>query len=65
MAGRWSARSNAAGWRDWLEANHADLDGVYLVSWRRGAGKSSVAYEEAVEEALCVGWIDFDRSRHR
>ncbi len=47
-----------AGWRDWLEANHADLDGVYLVSWRRGAGKSSVAYEEAVEEALCVGWID-------
>ena len=47
-----------AGWRDWLEGNHADLDGVYLVSWRRGAGRTSVPYEEAVEEALCVGWID-------
>jgi uncharacterized protein YdeI (YjbR/CyaY-like superfamily) len=47
-----------AGWRAWLDANNADLDGVYLVSWRRGSGKTSVPYEEAVEEALCVGWID-------
>ena len=47
-----------AGWRVWLDANHAALDGVYLVSWRRGSGKTSVPYEEAVEEALCVGWID-------
>jgi uncharacterized protein YdeI (YjbR/CyaY-like superfamily) len=47
-----------AGWRAWLDANHAERDGVYLVSWRRGSGKTSVPYEEAVEEALCVGWID-------
>jgi uncharacterized protein YdeI (YjbR/CyaY-like superfamily) len=47
-----------AGWRAWLDANHADLDGVYLISWRRGSGKTSVPYEEAVAEALCVGWID-------
>ncbi len=47
-----------AGWRAWLVANHATSSGVHLVSWRRGSGRTSVAYEEAVEEALCVGWID-------
>jgi len=47
-----------AGWRAWLIANHATSTGVHLVSWRRGSGKASVPYEEAVEEALCVGWID-------
>jgi uncharacterized protein YdeI (YjbR/CyaY-like superfamily) len=31
---------------------------VYLISWRRGSGKASVSYEDAVEEALCVGWVD-------
>lgn len=47
-----------ADWRAWLIANHATSDGVHLVSWRRGSGRTSVAYAEAVEEALCVGWID-------
>jgi uncharacterized protein YdeI (YjbR/CyaY-like superfamily) len=47
-----------AGWRDWLIAHHATTSGVYLVSWRRGAGQGSVPYEDAVEEALCVGWVD-------
>lgn len=44
-------------WRAWLEANHAAVPGVWLVSWRRGHGPR-VEYEEAVEEALCFGWID-------
>ena len=47
-----------AGWREWLIANHATSKGVYLVSWRRATGRTSVPYEEAVEEALCVGWVD-------
>ena len=47
-----------AGWREWLIANHGSSNGVYLLSWRRGAGKASVPYDDAVEEALCVGWID-------
>jgi uncharacterized protein YdeI (YjbR/CyaY-like superfamily) len=47
-----------AAWRAWLIANHATSSGVYLVSWRRGSGRTSVPYAEAVEEALCVGWID-------
>ena len=46
-----------ATWRAWLEANHATGTGVHLVSWKRGFGPS-VPYEEAVEEALCFGWID-------
>lgn len=47
-----------AGWRAWLIENHATSGGVHLVSWRRPSGKTSVPYEDAVEEALCVGWID-------
>jgi uncharacterized protein YdeI (YjbR/CyaY-like superfamily) len=47
-----------AGWRAWLIANHGTMNGVYLVSWRRGSGRTSVPYEDAVEEALCVGWVD-------
>ena len=47
-----------AGWRAWLVANHGASTGVYLVSWRRPTGRESVPYEEAVEEALCVGWVD-------
>ena len=47
-----------AGWRAWLADHHETSKGVYLTSWRRGSGKTSVSYEEAVEEALCVGWID-------
>jgi uncharacterized protein YdeI (YjbR/CyaY-like superfamily) len=46
-----------AAWRAWLEANHATTTGAWLVSWRTGHGPR-VAYEDAVEEALCFGWID-------
>jgi uncharacterized protein YdeI (YjbR/CyaY-like superfamily) len=47
-----------AGWRAWLIANHVTSSGVHLVSWRKSSGKTSVPYADAVEEALCVGWID-------
>ncbi len=47
-----------AGWRTWLIENYATSGGVHLVSWRKAPGRTSVSYEEAVEEALCVGWID-------
>ena len=46
-----------AAWRAWLEANHASESGVWLVSWRKDQGPR-VEYVEAVEEALCFGWID-------
>ena len=45
-------------WRAWLEANHTRPDGVWLVTFKRATGKPRVEYEEAVEEALCFGWVD-------
>ena len=50
-----------ATWRAWLIEHHATERGVYLAMWRRAAereGREGVPYAEAVEEALCVGWID-------
>jgi uncharacterized protein YdeI (YjbR/CyaY-like superfamily) len=47
-----------AEWRDWLVQHHARTEGVWLVSFKKSSGKPRVAYEEAVEEALCFGWID-------
>ncbi|MBO3100904.1 YdeI/OmpD-associated family protein [Cellulomonas fengjieae] len=45
-------------WRDWLLAHHATEPGAWLVSWKASTGRPCVQYERAVEEALCVGWID-------
>ncbi len=45
-------------WRDWLEQNHCQDTGVWLISYKKGTGKSRFDYDEAVEEALCFGWID-------
>ncbi len=47
-----------AAWRAWLEAHHRQDSGVWLVTWKKRAGKPTVTYDEAVEEALCFGWID-------
>ncbi len=47
-----------AGWRSWLEKNHAKSDGVWLVFYRASTGKRRLSWEEAVREALCFGWID-------
>lgn len=47
-----------AQWRAWL-AEHADEGrGVWAVTWRAGSGGPVVPYDDLVEEALCVGWID-------
>ncbi|MBU6343408.1 MAG: YdeI/OmpD-associated family protein [Bacteroidetes bacterium] len=49
---------NRAEWRAWLEANHASAEGVWLVYFKKESGKPRVEYSDAVEEALCFGWID-------
>src|ERR1043165_6447134 len=46
-----------ATWRSWLQTNHATATGAWLVTWRKGHGPV-LDYGEAVEEALCFGWID-------
>ena len=47
-----------AAWRAWLERHHTQSDGVWLVSYKKATGKARFDYAEAVEEALCFGWID-------
>jgi uncharacterized protein YdeI (YjbR/CyaY-like superfamily) len=48
----------AAAWRAWLERNHAREKEICLIYYKKASGKKSVTYEEALEEALCFGWID-------
>lgn len=45
-------------WRAWLDEHHGSSPGVWLVSWRKHTGRPTVPYEEAVTEALAVGWVD-------
>jgi len=45
-------------WRTWLEQNHTRTEGVWFISFKKATGKPRVTYDEAVEEALCFGWID-------
>lgn len=52
-----------AEWRAWLAQHHMDATGVWLISYKKATGKPRVEYEEAVEEALCFGWIDSKGSK--
>jgi len=49
---------NATRWRAWLRQNHLKKEGVWLVYYRKGSGRTSVSYEDSVDEALAFGWID-------
>jgi uncharacterized protein YdeI (YjbR/CyaY-like superfamily) len=45
-------------WRGWLQKHHTDSAGVWLVFAKKHSKLPTVSYDEAVEEALCFGWID-------
>ena len=47
-----------AEWRAWLEVHHTASRGVLLIYGKKGGRAGGIGYEEAVEEALCFGWID-------
>jgi uncharacterized protein YdeI (YjbR/CyaY-like superfamily) len=47
-----------AEWRAWLEANHDTTSEIWLITYHKASDKVSVPYNDAVEEALCFGWID-------
>ena len=50
---------HAGAWRAWLAQNHGEQNGVWLVLARKGTSEpTSLSYDEALEEALCHGWID-------
>lgn len=50
-------------WRKWLSENHDKEKEIWLVNYRKNSGKTSIPYNDAVEEALCFGWIDGARKR--
>lgn len=49
---------NRSEWRSWLERNHQEAKEVWLAHYKNAAGKPTISYVEAVEEALCFGWVD-------
>ena len=59
-----------AAWRRWLAAHHESSPGIWLIFDRKGSRPDRLAYADAVEEALCFGWIDslvrsIDEGRYR
>ena len=53
-----SAFASAHAWRQWLARNHTASDGIWLRLFKKTSGVASVTYDEALDEALCYGWID-------
>jgi uncharacterized protein YdeI (YjbR/CyaY-like superfamily) len=52
---------NAADWRQWLTTHHGDTAGVWLKIYKKHSGRPSITIEEALDQALCFGWIDGQR----
>ncbi|RFS21841.1 bacteriocin-protection protein, YdeI/OmpD-associated family [Chitinophaga silvatica] len=50
--------TTAAEWDKWLAKNHAKSDGVWLRIYKKDSGVETIYYPEALDEALCYGWID-------
>jgi uncharacterized protein YdeI (YjbR/CyaY-like superfamily) len=55
---------DSAAWRRWLGANHADSAGVWLMLAKQSAPRPGVTQAEAIEDAVCFGWIDGQVRRH-
>lgn len=45
-------------WRKWLQKNHTQKNEIWLVFFKKHTGKPGIPYDDAVEEAICFGWID-------
>jgi uncharacterized protein YdeI (YjbR/CyaY-like superfamily) len=50
--------ATAQAWHTWLEKNQGKSDGLWLRIYKKDSGKKTVTYAEALDEALCYGWID-------
>ena len=56
--------ANAAAFRRWLKSNHATHDGIWMQLAKKDSGIPSITYAEALDEALCYGWIDGQKKTH-
>ncbi len=52
--------SNSAAFRRWLRTNHATHPGIWMQLAKKDSGILSITYAEALDEALCYGWIEAD-----
>ena len=58
-----AAFSSATAWHDWLESEHARSDGIWLRLAKKNAPEPTISYAEALDVALCFGWIDAQTRR--
>jgi len=58
------AFATAAAFRRWLQTNHAAHPGIWMQIAKKGSGRQSITYAEALDEALGCGWIDGQRRSH-
>jgi uncharacterized protein YdeI (YjbR/CyaY-like superfamily) len=56
--------ASRADWREWLDAHHGDTGGAWLKIAKKGRGIASVSHAEALDVAICFGWIDAVRHAH-
>jgi uncharacterized protein YdeI (YjbR/CyaY-like superfamily) len=56
--GKTSYLTDRKDWRSWLKKNHDKEKEIWLIYYRKSSGKLRIPYNDAVEEALCFGWID-------
>jgi len=50
--------ASAAAFRRWLKTNHAAHPGIWMKLAKKATGIASITYAEALDDALCYGWID-------
>jgi len=50
-------------WREWLEKNHLKEDKVHLIHFKKHTGRRAMSSQEAMDEAICFGWIDTTMNR--
>ncbi len=53
--------NSVSAWREWLEQNHLSAQAVWLLYYTKSSGKPTISWSEAVDVALCFGWIDSKR----
>jgi uncharacterized protein YdeI (YjbR/CyaY-like superfamily) len=56
--------SSSPEFRAWLDANHGSSDGFWMRIFKKGSGKTTITYAEALDQALCYGWIDGQKQPH-
>ncbi|MBM9590838.1 YdeI/OmpD-associated family protein [Leptospira sp. 201903075] len=57
--------SSATKWKEWLMLNFVTLpDGIWLRIYKKDSGKKTITYDEALDEALCFGWIDSQKKKY-